>query len=299
MKEYRLPYVVVFIPAYNEENSIGQVIEGINKRYVGHKEKNYILEVIVVDDGSKDKTSRVAKRAGVKKIVSHPYNRGLGAATRTGLETALEMGADIAVKIDADFQHDPTDIKKVIRPILDEQADCVFGSRFMGGLKYKMPSHRAWGNRFFSWLVSFLTGLKVTDGQTGLMAFHKKYLAKFEIISDYNETQQLIIDSWAKHMRVMEVPVVFRKRKTGTSFISLKYPFKVLPTIFRLFTYTNPLKVFIPLGLLFILIGIIVGILVILKKTTFLGDATVSILISGGILIIFFGLLADLISKKK
>ena len=188
------------------------------------------------------------------------------------------------------------DIDRIIRPILDDKADCVFGSRFLGGLQYKMPFHRALGNRFFSWVTSKLTGLKVTDGQTGLMAFGKRYICNFEIIADYNETQQLIIDSWCRHMRVIEVPVVFHKRETGKSFISWRYPFKVLPTIIRLFVHINPLIVFMPISILFIVLSILRSIRDILL---FNGIGTAAVLLFMiGLQTFFFGLVADLIVKK-
>src|SRR3989344_4122955 len=168
------------------------------------------------------------------------------------------MCADIAVKIDADGQNPRSEIEIVIRPILEDKADCVFGSRLMGGLAYKMPLYRDWGNKFFAWLVSKITGLKVTDATTGLMAFHRRYLAIFNIIKDYNETQQLIIDSWGKHMRVMEVSTVFHLRKTGKSFIKrgLKYPSIVLPTMFRMYVHFKPLRFFFFTGLSLITLGI-------------------------------------------
>lgn len=294
----KYPYVIIFIPAFNEEAAIKNVIQKIKQNYVEAKDKKFWTEILVIDDGSSDKTAQMAKETGVK-VVSHITNRGLGAATRTGLQRAYEMGADIAVKIDADFQHDPDDIEKVVCPILQDKADCVFGSRFMGGLQYKMPVYRAWGNTFFSWLTSKLTGLKVTDGQTGLMAFGKKYLKNFEIISDYNETQQLIIDAWSRHMRIIEVSVLFHKRATGKSFISWRYPLKVLPTLLRLFAHTNPLKVFAPIGITCILLGWIVAATLFTGKQNILGDATIVILMMGGFQIIIFGLLADLVSKKR
>src|SRR3989344_6992761 len=166
MERFNLPYVVVYIPAYNEENSIEKVIKRIQELYQGANQKDFVLDVIVIDDGSKDKTAQVAKEAGVKRVVIHPYNRGLGAATRTGLQTALEMGADIAVKIDADMQNFPEDIEKLVRPILEDRADCVFGSRFLGGFKYGKPFYRKLGNNFFSWIVSKITGLRITDAAT-------------------------------------------------------------------------------------------------------------------------------------
>ena len=299
MQRYNLPYVIVFIPAYNEEGTIREVVEMINKKYRSSDELDYILDIIVINDGSTDRTADIARDSGVKKVISHPFNRGLGAATRTGMHMAFEMGADIAVKIDADYQHDPGDVDKVIRPILEDTADCVFGSRFTGGLKYKMPLYRHWGNKFFTWITGKITGLKITDGQTGLMAFHNRYLKVFTIISDYNETQQLIIDSWGRHMRVMEVPVLFHKRVSGQSFISWRYPFIVLPTIIRLFIHFKPLRVFLTAGLFVIVLGIINGLILMSWPDFILGDATLSVLIIVGFQIIFFGLLADQVSFRN
>jgi len=211
------------------------------------------------------------------------------------------MGADIAVKIDADGQNEIESIEKVVRPILEDKADCVFGSRLRGGLKYKMPLYRDWGNKFFAWLVSKITGLKITDATTGLIAFHQRYLKVFNIIKDYNETQQLIIDSWGKHMRVMEVPTIFHPRKSGRSFIKmgLKYPKNVLPTILRMYIYFKPLRFFLAVGLTFIILGILGIIYLLVKKEAFFGDATITILILLGFQIVFFGLLADQISYRR
>ncbi len=298
-QKFNAPYVVVFIPSYNEEGSIARVIDVINKTYRGEKPRDYVLDIIVVDDGSKDKTAQIARDLKVKKVVVHPINRGLGASTRTGMQTAYEMGADIAVKIDADFQHDPEDIEKVVRPILEDRADSVFGTRFLGGLQYKMPLHRSVGNRFFSWLTGFLTGLKVTDGQTGLMAFNRRYLSRFTILRNYNETQQLIIDSWGKGMRVIEVSVLFHKRTTGKSFISWKYPLRVIPAIAQTYIHVNPLRAFFWFGGLVTLTGVAVAILWMNGITHFPGDESAVTLILVGVQIILFGLLADIVIYKR
>ena len=301
MERFNLPYVVVYIPAYNEEGAIDKVIKRTKELYQGANQKDFVLDVIVIDDGSYDKTAQVAKEAGVRKVVIHPYNRGLGAATRTGLQTALEMGADIAVKIDADMQNPPEEIEKVVRPILEDRADCVFGSRLMGELQYKMPFYRDFGNKFFAWLTSFITGLKVTDATTGLIACHKRYLQVFNIIKDYNETQQMIIDSWGKHMRVMEVSTIFNERKSGKSFIkfNFKYPSVVIPTMLRMYIHFKPLRFFFYTGISCLILGILAAIYLSLNRGAFFGDASVSILIIVGFQIIFFGLLADQISFKR
>lgn len=294
-----LPYVIVFIPAFNEEDSIVNVIKNIQELYRDSQKLGFKIDVMVIDDGSVDKTKELAQSAGAK-VVRHPYNRGLGASTRTGLQRAFEAGADIAVKIDADFQHDPQDIFKVIEPIINDQADVIFGSRFLGKITYNMPFHRKIGNTFFTYLVCKLTGLNITDAQTGLMAFSRRYLANFNIISDYNETQQLIIDAWNKHMRIIEVPVIFHPRTTGKSFISFKYPFKVLPTLIRFLVQVNPLKIFLPLGLFFIFLGLVAaGLILIFGKEALVNKITMTVLFISGLQIIMLGLIADLVSNKR
>ena len=300
MEKYIVPYIIIFVPVYNEEKVVGKTIKDILNQVMGKNQKNFVTDVIVIDDGSTDNTKKVALKSGAKRVISHPFNKGLGAATRTGMETAYEMGADIVVKIDGDFQFDANDIKRIIKPILDDEADCVFGSRFLGGKKYYGKElHKNWGNKFFAWLISKITGLKITDAATGFIALHKKYLKIFTIIKDYNETQQLILDSWGKHMRIIEIPARCRQRTSGKSFINWKYPFIVLPAIFRMYIHFKPLRFFLTTGLFLIILGILLGLYIIVSGETFFGDATIAILIIVGIQIIIFGLLADQISYKR
>lgn len=289
--------VVVFIPAYNEEDTIGILIKDMKDYY--KNPEGFVMDVIVIDDGSKDRTVQVAKNSGVDHIVSHPRNMGLGAATRSGLRWAYDVNADIAVKIDADMQHDYRDIEKVVRPIIEDKTDLCFGSRFMGKIRYNMPIYRKLGNSFFSFLTRLFTGLKVTDGQTGLIAVNRRYLKKFSLVQDYNETQQMILDGWRNQLRFMEVPVVFNKREYGKSFISLKYPFIVIPNIVRLFIHSCPLKIFLPIGVLFILISFILSYFVLFGKTTLFGDVSVLLFFISGLQIILYGFVADIIAKKR
>ena len=131
VKMQKIFKVVVFIPAYNEEKSILAVLNRVQELYPEDVTcpKGFRVEILVVNDGSTDKTNEIVMEQGIK-MVSHPRNLGLGAATRTGMETAYEMGADIAIKLDADFHHDPADVEKVIMPIMNNFADICWGSRF-------------------------------------------------------------------------------------------------------------------------------------------------------------------------
>ncbi|HEY4504792.1 MAG TPA: glycosyltransferase family 2 protein [Candidatus Paceibacterota bacterium] len=297
-QQFNLPFVVIFVTAYNEGEIIDKVIAKVKGELNSGKYQNFYSEIIVVNDGSKDNTGEAAKAAGVR-VITHPKNKGLGAATRTGMQIAYEMGADVAVKIDGDDQLKPEDIIKIINPIIDGRADVVFGSRFMGGLEYEMERHKSMGNKFFSWLTSTMTGTKVTDSAAGLIAFDRRYLERFNLLMDYNETQQLIIDSWGKKMRVIEVPISMAARKTGKSFISWKYPRKVIPAMLRAYIQVKPLRAFFIIGFTVFLLGLVVGIRWALGFRGFVGDVTATILMITGIQIILFGFVADIIVHKR
>ncbi len=298
--------VIAFIPAFNEEESISSVIETVRKIYSKENtlRKNYILEILVVDDGSTDKTNVIAKKLNVH-LVEHHRNRGLGAATRSAMIWAYEFGADVAVKLDADFQHDPQDIEKVIMPILRNECDICWGSRFAGKIHYKMPVIRFLGNKFFTWLMNLFTEYEITDAQTGLMAFGKKYLAVFEIFGNYNPPQQLLLDAHYKYMRYSEVPVDFYARTSGKSFVSLKYPFHVTFNILRMLIYASPIKTFSVVGAFFILFSISYFLLNVYSKIyhwniQYLFVENLSqVTLNLGLQCFFFGILADLIIRKR
>jgi hypothetical protein len=162
------------------------------------------------------------------------------------------MGAEICVKFDADLQHDPEDILKLIDPIRRGEANLVYGERF-SKIEYKMPLLRRWGNRAFTALMRRLTGWPVEDSQPGIFATETDYLQIFEIPGDYNYTQQVLLDAYLKGMRFAQVPVSFRPRRVGRSFVSLKYPMKVFPQIALVVCISRPMAVFFPIGLVFFL----------------------------------------------
>jgi glycosyltransferase involved in cell wall biosynthesis len=301
----KLNKVVIFIPAYNEEESIASVIDKVMEIYTEQatRIKGYRVEMLVVNDGSSDRTEEIANSKGVD-VVSHPRNLGLGAATRTAMETAFQMGADVAIKLDADFQHDPSDIEKVIMPILENKTDICWGSRFAGKINYRMPLVRHLGNKFFTWVMNRLTNYEISDAQTGLMAYSRKYLKIFELHGDYNPPQQLLMDANYKYMRYMEVPVVFHPRTSGKSFVNFKYPFYVLVNIFRILVYANPLKVFATIGLTFIFFSIFYLVFTLMVEKFGWGlewllvDKLSLATLFVGLQCFFFGILADLIIRK-
>jgi len=188
--------LVVVIPAYNEEKAISQVIEEVKK---------YTENIIVVDDGSTDKTNWLAKKQRVI-VYRHLVNRGLGGALATGIEAALNHKADIILTFDADGQHPAEDIPKLIKPIIKSEADVVIGSRFFK--KNKIPFNRKIANFIGNIITFILFGIWVSDSQSGLRCFNKKAAKTLKIETSSMEVSSEIIKEIKKHhLRLKEIPI--------------------------------------------------------------------------------------------
>ncbi len=217
------------VPAMDEEATIGELLD----RIAGVRVPGYELFTVVVDDGSSDRTGEISRGRGAT-VVRHEKNRGLGAAVRTGLRSAVEEGADLVAYLDADLEYYPEDIPRLVEPILRGRADYVLGSRFRGESGVRgMRAYRWLGNHAFTALLVLLMRRPITDGQTGMRAFSREAAANAEIIHDYNYAQVLTLDLVRKGYRLIEVPIRYRLREHGASFISWRYPAKVLPAIWR------------------------------------------------------------------
>ncbi len=215
------------MPARDEEATIGELLDRVARvRVPGHE-----LRPIVVDDGSADRTPKIARERGAG-VVRHPRSRGLGAAVRTGLRAAVETGAPTVAYLDADLEYYPEDIPSLVEPILAGRADYVLGSRFLGSVQ-GMKLHRRLGNHAFTALLMLLTRRRISDGQTGMRAFSQDAASQAEIIHDYNYAQVLTLDLLRKGFRMEEVPIQYRVREHGASFVTWNYPAKVLPAIWR------------------------------------------------------------------
>lgn len=222
--------LAVVIPAKDEEATIGELLDRVARVRVAGCE----LRVVVVDDGSTDRTAQIARQRGAL-VVRHPENRGLGAAVRTGLRAAVEGSASAVAYLDADLEYYPEDIPRLVEPVLSGRADYVLGSRFLGeasGLR-GMKTYRRLGNLAFTLLLVMLAGRRITDGQTGMRAFSREAADRAEIVHDYNYAQVLTLDLLRKGFRMEEVPIRYRVREHGESFIGWTYPAKVLPAIWR------------------------------------------------------------------
>jgi glycosyltransferase involved in cell wall biosynthesis len=223
------PRRIAIVPAYREEGAIAAVVAEIRAFDPG-------LDVVVVDDGSPDGTGAAARAAGAA-VVRLPFNLGIGGAVQTGFKYALAGGYDLAVRLDGDGQHDPTELPKLIGPVLAGEADIVVGSRFAGAGGYRAPLARRIGIGFFARVVSLLVRQRVTDTTSGFQALNRKGIALFaaDYPHDYPEVEATVMV--VRHrLRLLEVPVRMREREHGSSSItalrSAYYVIKVLLALF-------------------------------------------------------------------
>jgi glycosyltransferase involved in cell wall biosynthesis len=238
-----LSQVVVIIPAFDEERNVGSVVLRI---------RQLVETVIVVDDGSHDATADVARLAGAT-VITHPTNSGYGAALRTGLTAAQQLHALAVVLMDADGQHRVEDLRAVVRPILDDEADVTVGSRF-ADKRTRVPHVRRLAQHGLTWLSNVGSGVKLTDSQSGMRAFSPRAVEALLLtstsMSAASEMQFLASDA---QLRVCEVPIEVRyfgdaKRNP------VGHGLDVLNGILRLISERRPL-VFFGLTVLVLVVG--------------------------------------------
>lgn len=221
---------IAIVPALNEAATIGRVIQEIREADPG-------FAILVVDDGSDDGTGAIAEAAGAR-LLRLPFNLGIGGAVQTGYRYALANGFDIAVQIDGDGQHDPSQLRLILEPLVDGEADIVIGSRFAGVGSYRAPRGRRIGMRLFAAIVSLIVRQPLTDTSSSFRALNRRSLSLFA--ADYPhgflETVEATVLAGKYRLRMREVPVAMRERELGRSSLtiplSLFYTAKVLLAVF-------------------------------------------------------------------
>ena len=217
--------VSIIIPAFNEEATIGTIL-----RRILEAEITYTIEIVVVDDGSKDKTSEKARQFGVK-LLRHPYNLGKGRALRTGM--ALAAG-EIIVWQDADLEYFPQDIPRLLRPIIQGTTDVVYGSRFSGKV-YGMSVSHFLGNKLLTWVTRILFNHPLTDMETGYKAFRREVIVHIELTSDGFEIEpEVTAKVLLNGFRITEVPITYRAREKRNKKISWRDGVRSLFYLFKL-----------------------------------------------------------------
>ena len=202
--------LAVVIPAFNEADNLPAVLEEMPREVMGLK-----VNVFVIADGCTDDTETVARDHGAS-VIRRELRRGSGAAVRLGYLSALRSGAEVVVTLDADGQHDPREMHDLVKPVVTGDADMVQGSRVLGSFEVESNVRKA-GVRLFSRLLTFLGRTKVTDPSTGYRAMTSDALRRLDLRQDQFYVSEVILDASHKGLKVVEVPITFRKRASGTT----------------------------------------------------------------------------------
>ena len=202
--------IVVIMPAFNEAGNVGSVLHSMPEEVEG-----YPVVTVVVDDASEDRTSEVARSAGAL-VARLPIQRGGGLALRVGYEIANQLDGIVVVTMDADGQHVADEMPLLVKPILSGEADMVNGSRVLGEFERESRIRHA-GVHFFSWLVTVLTGSRITDVSNGYRAIRADILKQLVLDQDQFWASELLIEVMRHRLRIVEVPITVRARASGES----------------------------------------------------------------------------------
>ncbi|HLC52758.1 MAG TPA: glycosyltransferase family 2 protein [Candidatus Nanoarchaeia archaeon] len=292
--------IVISIPAYNEERTLPKLLTEIKEVMDNH---NYNYSTLVFDDGSTDKTSIVAKDYGAI-VVSHKRNLGLAQTFRDEMNECLKRGADIIIHTDADGQYHSRHIPELIEAV-KLGYDLVLGSRFQGRIKH-MHWLKKLGNMAFSYVLSSLTKVKLTDTTTGFRGFTAEIAREINYINSFTYTQEQIIKAAKLGFKITEIPIITRRTRESRLFKNpFQYAIKAWINIFRIYRDYEPLIFFGRVGGVLIFLGFFIGSWLFYRFLT-LGTVgkipstiLAMLLILTGLQIILFGFLADMLRGNK
>ena len=291
MKTSVPPKTIVAMPAYNEEKYIGSLVLRI-KRYAG--------EVIVVDDGSIDRTAMIAELAAAT-VVKHGENNGYGCAIQSIFAEAGKRNPEVLVILDADAQHNPDEIPSLVKAVT-EGADVVIGSREMQ--RNVIPAYRRAGQRVLSGLTNVASQKKLSDTESGFRAYSRKAIAELELKEKGMAVSSEIVSAAAsKGLTITEVPISVTYTGDGSTLNPVKHGVSVLNRIVVMISERRPLLVFGAIGAICIIFGIIVGVLVVqtlqAQQVLQVGSALMSmLLVTIGMLSISTGLILSVLVKR-
>jgi len=294
--------LIVQIPCYNEEKTLPETVADIPRQIDGVDQ----VEILIIDDGSSDRTVEVAREIGVDHIVRHKTNRGLARTFRSGIDACLRLGADIIVNTDGDNQYAGQDIPKLIAPILAGEADVVVGDRQTERVAHFSESKKML-QRLGSSVVRRLSETTIPDAVSGFRAISRDAALQLNIISPFSYTIEMLIQAGKKHMAITSVPVGTNpKTRDSRLFKSIpKFIERSLTTMVRMYAMYQPLRVFFFMGMTLSIIGAIPVLRFLYYYLIGSGTGHIQSLILGGVLLMMgfitflVGLVADLISFNR
>ncbi len=294
--------LIIQIPCYNEEETLELAYNDLPRQIDGID----TIEYLIINDGSKDNTVQKARELGFHHIVSFKRNKGLAKGFMAGLDACLHLGADIIVNTDADNQYCGADIEKLVRPILDEKADIVIGER-----PIDQTEHFSWKKKKFqhlgSWVVRVASNSDIPDAPSGFRAYTRDAALRLNVVNEYTYTLETIIQAGHHKMAMTSVPIrTNAETRPSRLFSSMwRYMKRSAAVITRSFVMYKPLKFFLTIGLILLLLGGILGVRFLVYFAMGDGDGHVQSLILTAILImmgfqtITIGLLGDTIAANR
>lgn len=282
--------VAVLLPAYNEEVSIASMIILSSK---------YADEVIVIDDGSTDRTSEVSKRAGAT-VLRHKTNQGKGAALKTGFKYAEKY--DVIVTLDADGQHNPSEIPNLVKPIEEGKADIVNGSRYINGNETNTPKYRRVGQTVLDTATNLASGIKLTDTQSGFRAFSSESFKHFNFDPDgFGIESDMLIEAAKNHLRIVEVEITVRYDVDTSTDNPVVQGFSVLMRVLELMRLNRPLYFYGISGAIILFFGILI--LLTINMTAYNNNIYLMsiglFIVIMGIVLFISGIITDTMARYK
>jgi Glycosyltransferases involved in cell wall biogenesis len=294
--------LIIQIPCLNEAETLEIALNDLPKKIEGID----VIEYLIINDGSKDNTVEVAKNWGVHYIVNFKNNKGLAKGFMAGLDTSIKNGADIIVNTDADNQYVGEDIEKLVRPILNGTADIVIGERPISEIEHFSPIKKML-QKFGSWVVRKVSKTNIPDAPSGFRAYSREAAMRMNVINEYTYTMETIVQAGRNKMALASVEIrtnpELRESRLFNSMLS--YVKKSMLTIIRAFLMYKPLKFFVTIASILLVIGIGIGIRFLVFYFQGLGDGHIQSLILASMMIIIgvmtgiVGLQADIIAANR
>jgi len=293
--------LIIQIPCLNEEQILPETLKDLPKSINGVD----VIETLVIDDGSTDRTVKVAREHGAHHVLSLTNNKGLAKAFYYGLNQALKLGADIVVNTDADNQYNAEDIKNLIEPILQKKADIVIGDRMVETIRHFSPL-KIFLQKLGSWVVRQLSGTRVPDATSGFRAYSRSAAMQVNVISNFTYTLETIISAGNKNLAITHVPVRTNpKARESRLFPNIRtYIRRSLVTLIKVYSMYKPLRVFAIVGGVSFFGGVLLGLRYVYYY--FQGDPghVQSVILAGvllivGIQIAMMGIAAELIAVNR